>query len=113
MRGEHKEVEEFKFNAQEMMDFEARLQFLSRRNALKAREQGIKNPPPVYMEVSPEFLSQLNNGTIPSCKYVIWHNVRVCLPDSAKDIAKEEGKTIHEVVFKNEAGYRLVTVLNK
>ena len=65
------------------------------------------------MEVDDKFLSALNGGDMPTSKYVIWKNVRVCLKGSAADIAKEEGKTIHEIVFKNESQYKLNTVLKK
>lgn len=106
-------------DAKEMMDFELRIDFLLRKAQKEARDKQARNPnvkvtpDTIYMEVDREFLSGLNGGEFPSTKYVIWRNVRVCLQGASSEIAHEEGKTIHEVVFKNEGKYKLVTVLKK
>lgn len=112
MNGEIPDTETLLFNAQEMMDFEAKVDWLIRNQRAKPGFDP-KKADPIFMEVDDKFLIQLNNGTLPKSNYVIWKNVRVCKKGSAELIAREEGKTIHEVVFKNEDKYRLVTVLKK
>lgn len=102
-----------------MFEFEQAIAYLNRQGIKKKSDWQAKHPDkkyipePVFMEVEDSFLTDLNNGTYPPCHYVIWNNVRVCAHGKAADIAKEEGKTIHEVVFKNESQYKLSTVLNK
>lgn len=112
MKGEIPDAKELIFDAQEMMNFEAKLDFLIRRQKT-AKGYDAKKAEPIFMIVDDKFLCQLNGGDLPKSKYVIWKNVRVCQKGSAEHIAKEEGKTIHEIVFKDEAKYRLVTVLKK
>jgi hypothetical protein len=112
MSGNIPEAEELLFNAQEMMDFESKVDWLVRQQRAKPGFDP-KKPEPIYMEVDDKFLTQLNGGTLPKCRYVIWKNIRVCQSGASSLIAKEEGKTVHEVVFKNESKYRLVNVLKK
>lgn len=103
---------EARISAAEMFDFEQNIAYLQRRASQEAHKTG-RPVETVWFEVSKEFLSGLNGGELPKTNYVIWNNARICLHGTAESIAKEESKTIHEVVFKSEDKYKLVTVLKK
>ena len=55
-----------------------------------------------WLEVSADILKHFCGGKIPDEGYFIYKNVRLCLPDTAEQIAKRDGMTCHEIMFKDE-----------
>lgn len=60
-----------------------------------------------WLEVSPDLLKHFCGGQHPEVGYMIYKDIRLCLKDTAEDIARRERMTCHQILFKDE-GYMKV-----
>jgi hypothetical protein len=55
-----------------------------------------------WLEVDRDVLLHFNKGQEPKAGYIIYKDVRLCLPGGAEEIIKREDLDVHSLVFKNE-----------
>ena len=60
-----------------------------------------------WLEVSPDLLKHFNKGKIPDVGYSIYKDIKICLVDTAEEIARREKMDCHEILFPKE-GYMKV-----
>lgn len=64
-----------------------------------------------WLEVDDEVFSIITKHKEPKCGYIIYKNIKVCREGMAEGLAAQEGMTIHEIVFKDEAKKMRVTTV--
>jgi hypothetical protein len=81
---------------------DARLALAAELTAFETHVQYCLNAGIEWIEVSKELLTHLCGGKYPAEHYMIYKNVRVTTEGKSEDIARHEGLTIHEILFKDD-----------
>lgn len=55
-----------------------------------------------WLEVEEALLAGLCKGKVPGPGYMVYKNVKLCLPGTAETIARRESLTVHEILFKDD-----------
>lgn len=110
-KAEHNEsvIDLAKLEQQNMPSAEARLKVAAQLTELESAVVYARQAKIEWMEVEEDILKYFNRGKLPSVGYYIYKGVKLCLKDTAPDLARREGLSCHEILFPKE-GYMKVGV---
>lgn len=54
-------------------------------------------------EVDADILKHFNKGELPAAGYFIYKNIKLCLPNTAEDLARRDNMNCHQVLFPQES----------
>lgn len=60
-----------------------------------------------WLECEKELIAHLCGGKFPDAGYMIYKNVRLCLPGTSEDIARRERMPVWDILWKDGDSYRV------
>ena len=89
-----------------MSDEEAnrRLKFAAEKNELEMNVQHCQTAGIQWLETNKDIITFLCNGKFPDAGYMIYKNIRLCLPGTAQGLAKKEKIDFQGTMFIDKDG---------